>query len=199
MDQKNQTSFIPKTPLDAAGRSNKPGASLFMTGSIFIFIVSLVLAGGVFGGKKYLEAQLVKDKENFAKAKEKFDSVSLDYLVNLSRKIRLAKEMLNKHSVILPIFEYLEANTYETIRFKSMELSFSENNASSTIEISMKGEAKDFNDVARQSDIFAENINFKDPIISDVDKTQTGEVTFNFKTKIEPNMLAYKNARGITQ
>ena len=199
MDGKIQTSFIPKTPLGASERSGKSGASLFMIGAVFIFIVSLVLAGAVFGGKKYLEAQLIKDKEDFAKAQEKFDSVSLDYLVKLSKKIRLAKEMLSNHIVILPIFEYLEANTYRSVRFKSMDLSFSENSASSTIEISMKGEARDFNDVARQSDVFAENINFKNPIISDVDMAPTGEVTFNFKTQADPSLLLYKNARGITQ
>mgnify|MGYP001586297601 FL=1 len=199
MEKDIQTSFIPKTPLDTSERSRKSGASLFMMGAVFIFIVSLVLAGAVFGGKKYLEAQLIKDKEDFAKAQEKFDSVSLDYLARLSKKIRLAKEMLSNHIVILPIFEYLEANTYRSVRFKSMDLSFSENSASSTIEISMKGEAKDFNDVARQSDVFAGNINFKNPIISDVDMTPTGEVTFNFKTQADPSPLLYKNARGINQ
>lgn len=196
MDGKLQTSFIPKTPQGTPERSGKSRASLFMMGSIFIFIVSVVLAGAVFGGKKYLEDQLVKDKEAFTEAQKTFDPVTVDYLVKLSAKIQLAKGILEKHTVILPIFDYLQSNTYKLVRFKSMNLTFSGDNA---IDVEMKGEAKNFNVVALQSDLFALNKNFKNPIISDVDAAATGGVTFNFKTQVEPSLLLYKNTRNITQ
>lgn len=196
MDGKFQTSFIPKKPLDSPERSRKSGASLFMTGSIFIFIVSLALAGAVFGGQKYLSSQLIKDKAAFDKVQGEFDSVTVDYLVKLSKKIEIAKDILGKHTAILPIFDYLQANTYKTARFKSMDLSFSGDNV---IELDMKGEAKSFGAVALQSDLFAQNKDFKNPIIFDADMALTGGVTFNFKTQVEPRLLLYKNARNITQ
>lgn len=196
MDGKLQTSFIPKTPQGTPERSGKSRTSLFMMGSIFIFIVSVVLAGAVFGGKKYLADQLVKDKEAFTEAQTKFDSETVDYLVKLSAKIDLAKGILQKHTVILPLFDYLQSNTYKLVRFKSMNLTFS---AENTIDVEMKGEAKNFNVVALQSDLFALNKNFKNPIISDVDVATAGGVTFNFKTQVEPSLLLYKNTRNITQ
>lgn len=196
MDEKLQTSFIPKKPLDSPERRNKSSASLFMIGSLFIFIVSAVLAGAVFGGKKYLSDRLAKDKEDFAKAQGQFDSITVEYLIKLSKKIDLAKNVMDKHIAVLPIFDYLQANTYKYVRFKSMDLSLSDDNI---IELDMKGEAKNFDAVALQSDLFAQNKDFKNPIISDVDRASTGGIIFNFKTQIEPRLLLYKNTRDIQQ
>ena len=77
MDGKFQTSFIPKKPIVSAAQERSSGMSLFMFVSIFIFIVSLALAGFVFVGQKYLSAQLEKDKQNFSKAQDMFDSITV--------------------------------------------------------------------------------------------------------------------------
>lgn len=188
MDEKFQTSFIPKKPVVSSIDTSGSGRSLFMVISIFIFIVSLVLAGAVFGGKKYLSSQLAKDKENFSKNQEAFDTVTVDTLVKLDKRIESAKKILKKHVAILPLFDYLESKTLKNIRFKNMKLSFLEDN---TVEVTMKGEAKNFSAVALQSDVFAENKNFISSMISDIDLSPTGSVVFNFKTQIDPNMVSY--------
>lgn len=188
MDEKFQTSFIPKKPVVSSVDTSGSGRSLFMVISIFLFIVSLILAGAVFGGKKYLSSQLAKDKENFSKNQEAFDTVTVDTLVKLDKRIESAKKILKKHVAVLPLFDYLESKTLKNIRFKNMKLSFLEDN---TIEVTMKGEAKNFSAVALQSDVFAENKNFISSMISDIDLSPTGNVIFNFKTQIDPAMVSY--------
>ena len=194
MDGKFQTSFIPKKPVVSSERVRSSGASLFMAISIFVFIVSLALAGLVFAGQKYLSSQLEKDKKSFAKAQEIFDSLTVETLVKLDKRIESAKKILEKHIAILPIFDFLESKTLKNVRFKSLKISFSENGVA---EIEMKGEAKNFSAVALQSDVFAESKELKNPIISDIDLTLAGGVSFNFKSEADPSFVLYKNARGI--
>lgn len=195
MDEKFQTSFIPKKPVISSARDKGAGMGLFMSVSIFIFIVSLILAGIVFAGQKYLSSQLEKDKQDLAKAEEAFDIKTIEELVKLDKRIKFAKNILNKHIAVLPIFDYLESNTLKNVRFKSVNLSFSDNNA---VDLEMKGESNNFNALALQSDLFAENKDFKNPLISGIDLTSAGDVVFNFKSQVEPRLLLYKNA-GIAQ
>ncbi len=195
MDGKFQTSFIPKKPVISSAKTKGAGISMFMAVSIFIFIVNMILAGIVFGGQKYLSSQLEKDKEDLAKAKEAFDIKTIEALVKLDKRIKSAKDILNKHIAIMPIFDYLESNTLKSIRFKSMNLSFSNDNI---VDLEMKGEARNFNAVALQSDLFSENKDFKNPLMSDIDLTSTGNVVFDFKSQVEPGFVLYKNA-GIIQ
>ncbi|MDE1988608.1 MAG: hypothetical protein KGI39_02820 [Patescibacteria group bacterium] len=196
MDGKFQTSFIPKKPVMSSAKNRGAGIGLFMVVSIFIFIVSLVLAGIVFAGQKYLSSQIEKDKQDLTKAEEAFDVKTIEALSVLDKRIKSAKNILNKHVAVMPIFDYLESNTLKNIRFKSMALSFSDKN---TVDLEMKGESKNFNAVALQSDLFAENKNFKNPLISGTDLTSAGDVVFNFKTQVEPSLLLYKNTAVIQQ
>lgn len=189
MDGKFQTSFIPKKPVVSAERSRNSGMSLFMIVSIFIFAVSLALAGLVFFGQRYLSSQLEKDKQNFSKAQENFDSITIETLVKLSKRIESAKKILNKHRAILPIFDFLETKTLENIRFKTVNVSFSEDGIP---KLDIKGEAKNFSAVALQSDVFSESKELKNSIMSDVDLALTGGVTFNFTSEVDPNLALYK-------
>lgn len=193
MDGKFQTAFIPKKPVVSPVRVGHSGTSLFMVVSIFIFVISLALAGSVFGGQKYLSAQLEKDKVDFAKAQEAFDVLTIETLVKLDKRIESAKKILNNHIAVSPIFDYLESKTLKNARFKRMEFSFSKDNV---VELDMKGEARNFSAVALQSDVFVENKNFKNPMISDIDLIPGGNVTFSFKTQVEPNFALYKSMIG---
>lgn len=192
MDGKFQTSFIPKKPVVSAVRTKGPSMSLFMLVSIFVFVVSLVCAGLVFAGKKYLSDQLAKDQESFRKAQEIFDPLTVDTLVKLDKRIESAKKILSRHIAILPIFDYLESKTLKNVRFKTMNVLFLE---SGVAGLDMKGEAKNFSAVALQSDVFAESKELKSPIISDIDLSLTGGVTFSFKSEVDPNVVLYRNAR----
>ena len=194
MDGKFQTSFIPKKPVVSAVKARKSGMSLFMVLAIFIFVISLVLAGLVFVGRKYLSAELKKDEESFKKAQEVFDPLTIETLVKLDKRIESGKKILSKHVAILPIFDFLESKTLKNIRFKNLGLIFSEDG---TASLDIKGEAKNFSAVALQSDVFAESKELKNPIISDVDLTLTGGVTFSFKSEVDPSLVLYKNARDI--
>ncbi|MEK7066229.1 MAG: hypothetical protein AAB965_01485 [Patescibacteria group bacterium] len=194
MEGKFQTSFIPKKPVVSAARTRGSGMSLFMVVSIFIFIVSLALAGLVFGGQRYLKTELEKEKVSFSKAQEDFDSVTVETFVKLNNRIESGKKILGKHIAILPIFDFLESKTLKNVRFANVEISSLENGGA---KIDMKGEAKNFSAVALQSDVFAESKELKNPLISDIDLSLNGAVTFNFTGEVNPSVILYKNTIGI--
>ena len=63
-------------------------------------------------------------------------------------------------------------------------------------KLDMKGEAKNFSAVALQSDVFAESKELKNPVISDIDLTLGGGVSFNFKSEVDTNSVLYGNSFG---
>ena len=55
----------------------------------------------------------------------------------------------------------------------------------------MMGEAKSFNAVALQSDVFGGERSFQDPIFSNFTLNENGNVIFKFSTSVEPELLRY--------
>ncbi|HBV01431.1 MAG TPA: hypothetical protein DEF00_03510 [Candidatus Taylorbacteria bacterium] len=56
----------------------------------------------------------------------------------------------------------------------------------------MTGQAKSFNSVALQSDVFGTERSFKDPIFSNFSLNERGDVIFNFQTTVDPKLLLYR-------
>jgi len=144
--------------------------------------------------QRYLAAQLEKDKESFAEMQDDFDALTVETFVKLDKRIESAKKILGKHIAVLPIFDFLESKTLKNVRLKTVDVSFLENGSAS---LDIKGEAKNFSAVALQSDVFAESKELKNPIISDIDLTLTGGISFNFKSEVDPSFVLYKNATKI--
>ena len=60
MDPKFQTSFIPKSPVIAQVKTSPsvPQTDIFTSISVTLFVVTLLLLGGVYGYKYYLNKQI---------------------------------------------------------------------------------------------------------------------------------------------
>ena len=60
----------------------------------------------------------------------------------------------------------------------------------------MKGQALNYNSVAKQSDVFSENPTSKyihNPIFADLDLDQKGNVVFSFTGEIDSDQVLYSN------
>ena len=191
MDAQFQTSFIPKKST-AAGISTRrpPLATLFFVISVIIFVITLVATIGVFSYKKIIIDRITNMSTELSSAKNAFEPRLIDTLTKFSNRVEVAKQVIGAHSVVSPIFDLLENETLASITFDNFKYDFNESGVSS---LSMTGQAKSFNSVALQSDIFGQEKLLKGPVFSDLNLDQSGNVIFKFSVSVDRSLTSYKN------
>lgn len=195
MDPKFQSSFIPKGPQasSTAGsltvrNNNKKEHSFFSFVSLIIFIISVLLAVGMFGYKFYLKYSINKMGADLDQARATLQPEIISELTSFNNRIISTKELISNHLVLTPVFKFLEASAPKTVRFKDFRYVMTERG----IELQMKGEAQGYAALALQADIFSKSEYFKSPIFSDLSLNDKGEVAFSFQTIIDKNLISYE-------
>lgn len=191
MEPKFQSSFIPKGPLASSAGSNlvkRPKEkSLFGYIGMVVFVLSVLLAGGVFGYKYYLKNRIASMEASLEQARADLDLETIEELMNLDRRIKSTKQLVSKHVVLTPLFEFLEIFTPKTLRFNDFKYSVSDG----AIKLSMKGEARGYAALAAHADIINKSEHFKDPVFSDLTLSPKGDVVFSFTATVDPNLVSY--------
>jgi hypothetical protein len=189
METKFQTSFIPKTSLDPvpAHTGRKP-LGFFSFLSSIIFFITLLVAGGAFGWHKYLDSAKVKIQSDLDRNVKSFEPQTLDEYVRLNNRIDSAKILLSKHVAISYIFDFLSENTIQSVKFNDFKYEITPDGSAN---LSMNGEAKSYNAVAYQAEVFGRERSLKTPLFSNLDLDTFGNVVFNFTTQIDPGFITY--------
>ena len=194
MDTKFQPSFIPKKPMGTrdfgnAIRNSKIG--LFTLLGMVIFIITLGLTGFVYLYKAYTEKDIQKMKIRIEETRAKFQPETIQDLVRTHERVKMAKQILDRHISTTALLQVLADNTYQNVRYKTFSYAFGSDNA---ISLNMTGEAKSFNSVALQSDRFRAHKLFSSPIFSGLTLNEKSYVEFNFTSEVDPLIALYKNA-----
>jgi hypothetical protein len=179
----------PAVPLRQSGTRFQFGRSvnIVLLISILVFLLTTGLAGGVFVYRKHLLNTIAAKDVELAEAKKSFEPDFVEEAARLSKRIEAIKSLLAAHITIAPLFEALEKKTLETVRFRDFSL-----DAKGLVPaLTMTGEARSFNAVALQSDIFGSDRYFKNPVFSNFTLSELGNVQFSFHTSIDPALLLY--------
>ncbi len=187
-----QTSYIPKKGPGigpVGSRILSRGINFFAVIAIVIFFSAVVLAGIVFFSKVHLMNVISGMDVELAAAKKSFEPTFIEEAARLNTRISGAQELLNSHQALSPLFDILEKKTLESMRFQDFNFSAP---GGKSATLSMTGQAKSFNSVALQSDVFGTEKAFKDPVFSNFNLNDEGDVIFNFKTSIDPALLRYR-------
>ena len=193
MENKFQTSFIPKKSFDETGkvRIKTPHNLLSVIARILIFI-SLIAALGVFAHSFILDRRIASAKEEVVTKEREFDYEAVENIVRVDNQLKSAVILLKNHTAVSNIFNVLEENTISNLRFNSFDFAYI---SPTRIVLTMKGQARTFGAVARQAEFFSTSSStrpyFKDPIFSDLDLDESGNVRFTFLTSIDPALIAY--------
>lgn len=194
MEPKFQSSFIPKGPTSSTAtgvtmgrRVEKGGLVAFL--SLVIFIISVLLAIGIFGYKFYLRYRIEQMGTDLEKALTTIipEPEVIRELIRFDNRIVSTKELISKHYVVSPLFEFLELSTPKTVRFKDFRYSMN----TQGFELSMTGEARGYAALALQADIFSKSKYLKGPIFSDLSLNEKGDVNFSFKTIVDMDLVSY--------
>jgi hypothetical protein len=188
-----QTSYIPKGPTMLAPSPVGRGRSVSLFGVIAVaaFLAAVALAGAVFFYHRYLVRTVTGMDSELAEVKRSFEPEFVDVAARLNRRIESAKALLSAHRSLSPLFDLLEKKTLASVRFQNFAFDAKREDELSFV---MTGQAKSFNAVALQSDIFGEERYFRNPVFSNFTLNDRGDVIFQFKAEIDEALLRYSES-----
>jgi len=159
--------------------------------SIFVLFTMLLASGGLYFYKTIVTKNIAEMEKTLFLAKNRFEPSKITELQVLDKRLRAGSEILSKHIVISPIFQTLQLITMKTVRYTKFNYDFG-GNADDKVSVKMSGVAKGYSYLALQSDLFAKNKNFIDPVFSNLSLDITGNVVFDLDFSVDPSFVDYK-------
>ncbi|MFA5933820.1 MAG: hypothetical protein WC795_01165 [Candidatus Paceibacterota bacterium] len=196
MDKDFQTSFIPKKPLAEERVVRERPVNIFSFFATVIFFASLVSGAGVYFYKIVLTRQVAEMNTSLERAKEAFEPGLILDLQNLDKRLNSSKEILANHLVLSPLFKTLQDLTLKSVRFTKFDYSALSEQG---ISIKLSGQARSYTSVALQSDALAKNKYIKDPVFSNLNLDDRGNVTFDLSFMVDPSFLRYQSLASNNQ
>lgn len=194
----SKVSFIPKGSLireESFLERRRPRSVLgFIAASAFLLSVSAYVVLYIYNNSL---TQVIVDKTTEIRKlqKEFSDAPEVGEAKVFRARTDLARELLDAHMVVSPVFAFLSKNTVGSILYD--KFSFKLAPEGPTLELS--GEAPSYSSLAYQTDVFKKlTRELSSFSVKDITLTKFGSVTFTFAIVFNPNYLSYvKNASGV--
>lgn len=156
-----------------------------------VFSVAILLSVGLFGYKWYLNNQINKMSADLETARQSLEPATINDLARLNVRLSSTKDLISTHVVLSPVFDFLEQNTLQSVRFSSF--SFTGGTAPA---LEMKGLAHGYSSVALESDQFNNTMLDKKPALtavsfSDLNLDDKGNVVFSITANVNPSLISY--------
>lgn len=187
----SRISFIPKSPLtrEELFMERRRPRSIMGFLAILVFVVSI----GAYAGFYFYNSSLLKEIDSKTADIQKIQQVLVQSpQIKEARLFRaradLARDLLDTHIVISPLFEFLSQNTLTSIFYDK----FSFKKEEEVWMLTLTGEAPSYASLAYQADLLRKKTNeFVDFSINDIALTKFGSVTFTFIINFAQGHLSY--------
>ncbi len=195
MDSQPPTSFIPKKTFSGNSLPTPPivGTGVIYIICLFLFVVSLIAAGGAFGYQAYLTQSIANKSDILTKDQGALDFPAIEDLVRLDTRIVQAKSLLANHVAPSAIFTFLSQETLQNVQFVSFKYDLQPDGSAA---ITLDGVADSFSTVALQSDQLSNSQMLKNIIFTNLNTNQNGQVTFTIQASVIPSLLLYSSTIG---
>ncbi len=191
MEQNFQTSFIPKKPIVPERSVAPQPVGILLVLALFALFTVVLATGGIYFYKEVTKKKIDSMKDNLELAQNRFEPAKLAELQVLDQRLRAGGEVLANHTAVTPFFDALEAMTMKTVRFTSLSYTAGESMGMPSV-VQMTGEAAGYRSIALQSDLFAQNKNFIDPVFSNLTLDPNGNVLFDLAFSVDASFLRYQ-------
>ncbi|MEK7113677.1 MAG: hypothetical protein AAB873_02515, partial [Patescibacteria group bacterium] len=145
-----------------------------------------------------LAKNIIQMESDLNLSKNRFEPSKIVQLQVLDKRLRASDEILAKHIAISPIFKELQTVTMQTIGYTKFTYDLT-NSKNGLVMIKLDGVAVGYRSVALQSDLFAKNKNFIDPIFSNLSLDDKGNVLFELEFGVDANFVNYKKLIEVTE
>ena len=191
MEQNFQTSFIPKKPMVEERATVVRSVSLFSILGIFILFTIILATGGLYLYKDNLLKNISQKENELNLAKGRFEPSKITELQLLDKRLRASTEILSQHIAVTPVFKALQAITMKTVRYTKFNYSLGDDKNTNVL-IKMSGVAVGYRSIALQSDLFAKEKNFIEPVFSNLTLDEKGNVLFDLEFSVDQSFINYK-------
>lgn len=188
-----KVSFIPKGPITREESFLDRRRPRSITGflAIFAFVASVGSYAGFYFYQKTLLQEVEKKAESITSEQRLFvQSPEINRAKLFRVRAELARELLDQHIAVSPVFDFLSNNTLESIMYDSFTFK-RDNNAWSLV---LTGESPSYASLAYQTDVLKKKNKeggFTSFSISDITLTKSGTVTFTLSVELAQNQLLY--------
>ncbi len=195
MEPKFQTTFIPRKSVVDVAFSRRSTVGVFTLITIALFVVTVVLAGGLFVYKQTLSKINTDLKAELDGYNTQTRAPEVGELIALNNRLNVAYASLADHIALSRVFDILNQVTLQDIRWNNFSFEMSD---AGVPTLKMSGQARSFAAVALQADKVSEfAINnvpvFKNPIFADFSVDNVGNPTFSLKSELDKKFVLFVN------
>lgn len=193
MDQRFQTSLIPKRPSgegSSIAKAKKPG-TLFYWISVLIFFAAVVAAATFFVYERYLLSQIAQKKLQIQEEVKAFDPNLSQTLTKVKDRIDSGEQIIENHLALSLFFELLEDLTARGVYFTNFDF---KTPSGAKANFVAEGEAPSYAVLAFQSDALKASKYFLKPEFSEINLNDEGRVVFTLTAEMDPKVILYKTA-----
>lgn len=191
------TSFIPKKSIVEEERPRSEGSvGLFTAFIVIAFLVTIVVAGGMFLWEKALQARLDNSKQNLQTQKEKFQPEVIGQFKRVDDRLTVANELLAGHNNPLKFLLLLQSLVYKDVSFAGLSYT---RDPKAGIKATMSGEAKDYQTIILQSDFLNTNKYVKEYVFSGLSQKEDGRISFNLSLVVDGGYVLNHDASVAVQ
>jgi len=191
MEQNFQTSFIPKRSIVKERAVLASSVSFFTVLTMIAFFAIAAGTGFLYFYKGVLSKNISKMENELNLAQNPSELSKIAELQTLNNRLVASSEILSKHVAVTPIFEALAEVTLKTVRFTSFNYTVPVD-IKGEVSVKLTGVAIGYRSVALQADLFAQNKNIRDPVFSNLQLDDKGNVVFDLNFSVDPNFVNYK-------
>lgn len=187
MAQGFQSSFIPKGSAAQEGLPKKK-MGIFGLIAVSVFALVIILSIGLAVYKSILEGQIENLKAQLAEAGRNIDKKSIDQMLEFSKKLSMAKSIVENHQVISGFTASLASSTVSTVSFDDFNYRMV---SPGELSVVMRGKAKDYASLALQESVFRKNQYWKSVSFTNMNLGEGGLVSFEVTVSVDPKITVY--------
>lgn len=167
--------------------------------TVFSFILFFIILGGygaTYFYKWYLNNQITAFKSTFEKMKSELEIQSVSEIINKSKEIDMAANVLKNHEAVSKVFESIEKNTIKNNFYSSFSLKYEGSNSGSVgvktgLSITLVGTAKSYSDLAKQIIVLRNAEDYEKVDFSNFSLVENGDINYNLSLLVKSAVLKF--------
>ena len=193
MEPKFQTSFIPKKTIDNDSRNRVVAISdtnIFTLAASIIFIVTLLLYGGLYFYRDYVIEQVKKADTALTEAEAAIEPKKIKEIISNNSRINNSLKILDGHLATSKLMLFLQDSALKKVKFSE----FTYQNKDGVPSIVINSEVQTYNSFAYQQKVLVENEYIQNSGFSDILLGDNGNIKYKFSGRIESSLVSYKKS-----
>lgn len=183
------TSFVPHPAASNRNQFKSTTVNIAAIVAYMSFFAAIALSIGVFAYGHLLKASKASKEVALQKAEQSIDLSTVKSFIHLRDRLDQGETLMTSHIAVSSFFSIFSALLPQTVRFSSLHLAISKNNAAPKVEGT--GTAKSLNAIVVAANSLASDSRFNDVIFSKITVTNENAVSFNFSATFDQELIAY--------